>query len=153
MVCIEKPNGGVCICVDLTKLNKYVKRPIHHGPNPNEVVSDIPPGKKYFTTMDALKGYWQIPIAEDAQPLTTFITPWGRYKFCRAPMDLSSTGDKYNLFMDAAFDGIKDMKKIIDDILTYDASFSNNVAIVRQLLQWCSLHCISIAQKKFVFAK
>ena len=29
MVCVVKPNGGVRICVDLTKLNKYVKRPIY----------------------------------------------------------------------------------------------------------------------------
>ena len=29
MVCAEEPHGGFRICVDLTKLNKYVKRPIH----------------------------------------------------------------------------------------------------------------------------
>ena len=50
MVVVEKPNGGIRICVDLTKFNKFVKRPIHPGPSPNEVVSDIPPGQKYFTT-------------------------------------------------------------------------------------------------------
>ena len=54
--------------------------------------------------MDAIKGYWQVPLAEKSQELTTFITPWGRYKYLRAPMGLSSTGDKYNLLMDAAVD-------------------------------------------------
>ena len=54
---MEKHNGGIRICVDLTKLNKYVKRTIHPGPSPIEVVSDVPPGQKYFTTLDALKGY------------------------------------------------------------------------------------------------
>ena len=53
MVCVEKPHGGFRICVDLTRLNKYVKRPIRPGPSPIEVVSDIPPRQKYFTTMDA----------------------------------------------------------------------------------------------------
>ena len=57
MVCVEKPHGGFSIYVDLTRLHKYVKRPIHPGPSPMEVVSDIPPRQKYFTTMDALKGY------------------------------------------------------------------------------------------------
>ena len=94
MVCVEKPHGGFSICVDLTKWKKYVKRPIHPGPSPIEVVSDIPPRQTYFTTMDALKGYWQIPLSEEAQPFTTFIAPWGGYMFCRAPMDLNSTGDK-----------------------------------------------------------
>ena len=73
--------------------------------------------------------------------------------FCRAPMGLRSTGNKYNLLMDAAFDGIKDIKKIIDDILTYDTSFACHVEKVRTLLQRCRIHGISISQKKFVFAK
>ena len=91
MVVVEKPGGGIRICVDLTKLNKYVKRPTHPGPSPQEVVSDIPPNQRYFSTFDAVKWHWQIPLAEESQALTTFITPWGRYMFLRAPMGLSST--------------------------------------------------------------
>lgn len=36
--------------------------------------------QKYFSTLDAIIGYWQVPLAEKSQELTTFITPWGRYK-------------------------------------------------------------------------
>ena len=32
MFVVDKPNGGIRISVDLTKLNKYVKRTIHPGP-------------------------------------------------------------------------------------------------------------------------
>ena len=96
MIVVQKPGGGIRICVDLSKLNKFVKRPTHPGASPKEVVSDIPLHQKYFSTMDAIKGYWQVPLAEKSQELTTFITPWGRYKYLRAPMGLSSTGDKYN---------------------------------------------------------
>ena len=73
--------------------------------------------------------------------------------FCRAPMGLSSTGDKYNLLMDAAFDGIHNVKKIIDDILRYDSKFSQHVANVRKLLKRCRMHGISMSEKKFVFAQ
>ena len=43
MAVVEKCNGGFQFCVDLTTLNKFVKRPIHPGPSPHEIVSDIPP--------------------------------------------------------------------------------------------------------------
>ena len=121
--------------------------------NISRLLSNILPGQKYFTTLDALKGYWPIPLSEEAQPLTTFITPWGRYMFCRAPMGLSSTGDKYNLLMDAAFDGIHNVKKIIDEILTYDSKLSQHVTNVRKLLKRCRMHGISMSEKKFVFAQ
>ena len=89
MVVVEKSNGGIRICVDLTKVNKYVKRPTHPGPSPREIVNDIPPNQRFFSTLDAVKGYWQIPLEKGSQALTTFITPWGRYIFTRAPMGLS----------------------------------------------------------------
>ena len=79
-IVVRKPGGGIRICVDLSKLNKFVKRPTYPGTSPKEVISDIPPYQKYFSTLDAIKGYWQLPLAEKSQELTTFITPRGRYK-------------------------------------------------------------------------
>ena len=40
MVVVENPTGGILICVDLTKLNKYVKRLTHPGPSTKEVACD-----------------------------------------------------------------------------------------------------------------
>lgn len=45
---------------------------------------------KYFTVMDAMKGYHQCPLDEKSQALTTFITPFGRYKYLQAPYGLLS---------------------------------------------------------------
>ncbi|ROT77061.1 hypothetical protein C7M84_004316 [Penaeus vannamei] len=50
---------------------------------------------QYFTTTDALYGYWQHELAEEDQHLTTFILPYGRYKHRRGPMGFSATGDVY----------------------------------------------------------
>ena len=48
MVVVEKSNGGITICMDITKLNKYIKRPTYPGPAPREVVCDIPPNQKTY---------------------------------------------------------------------------------------------------------
>ena len=90
LVVVPKPNGGIRLCVDLQKLNQYVKRPYYPTRSPSEVVSNIAPSSKFFTTLDAVKGYWQVLLEEESQILTTFITPYGRFKFLRAPMGLSS---------------------------------------------------------------
>ena len=96
---IVKPLGDVptrwChplrLCVDLTRLNKFVRRQIHHSlmKTPKDVVSNIKPGSKYFTTLNAKQGYWKIPLAPECQGLTTYLTHWGRYLFLRSPMGLS----------------------------------------------------------------
>ena len=153
MVVVRKSGGGIRICVDLSKLNKFVRRPAHPGPSPRDVVSDVPHHQKYFSTLDAVKGYWQVPWAEESQDLTTFITPWGRYKYLRAPMGLSSTGDVYNLLMDAACDGLKNQKKVVDDILLYENNFKDHVIQIRKLLQRFRDHGISVSKSKFNFAQ
>lgn len=64
MVVVKKPSGGIRICVDLPKLNKYLKLPAHHEPSPKDVAFDIPPTQKYLSTLDAIKGYWQVSLAK-----------------------------------------------------------------------------------------
>ena len=134
MVAVEKHGERIRICVGISKLNKYVNRPCHPGPCPRDVVPDIPPSQKFFRTLDAVKGYWQIPLAEESRKFTTFIAPWGRYTYLRVAMGLSSTGDKYNLLMDAASGGLSNQKKVVDDILVYEKNFKEHVQQTRKLL-------------------
>lgn len=56
-------------------------------------------------TLDALCGYWQIPLAEDDQPLTTFIIPYGRFRYLQGPMGSAATRDAYCLRGDMVLQG------------------------------------------------
>ena len=113
LVVVPKKDGGVCICVDLTKLNQYVKRPTHPVRTPKDVVSNIPVGMNYFTTLDAVNGYWQLELEPESQLLTTFATPWGRFKYLRGAMGLVSTGDIYGQKGDEAFHGMPGIGKVV----------------------------------------
>ena len=66
--------------------------------------------------MDCKSGYHQIPLAEESRDLTTFITTKGRFRYCRAPMGLTSSSDEFCRRTDEALSGLK-LKKIVDDIL------------------------------------
>ena len=147
-----KSSGGLRACCDLRRLNQFVRRPTHPCPTPRDAVSQISTGASLFTTMDALSGYWQIPLAEESQALTTFITPWGRYRYLRAPMGLRFAGDEYDRRGDMAFSGVPNLAKIRDDILTWDTCFSDHVHRVRQVLLRCREHGITLNKRKFVFA-
>ena len=80
IVVVPKPNNRVRICVDLTKLNHYVKRERHILPSVNHVLAQIGDAK-FFSKLDANSGFCQIELSPDSSKLTTFITPFGRYKF------------------------------------------------------------------------
>jgi hypothetical protein len=87
MVCVRKKNGRVRICIDPTDLNKAILRE-HYPMNSIDDVATRLHGSKYFTTLDASMGYFQIKLAEESSKLTTFNTPFGRYKYLRMPMGI-----------------------------------------------------------------
>ena len=95
MVVTLKPNAKVRVCVDLTKLNEYVQRENHPLPFVDLTLGKLA-GAKYFNKLDANSGFWQIKLAEISRPLTTFITPWGRYCFNMLPYGISSGSEKFS---------------------------------------------------------
>ena len=52
-------------------------------------------GKSVFSKIDLLKGYHQIPVADEDVPKTAVITPFGLYVFPRTPFGLK-TLDKFS---------------------------------------------------------
>ncbi|KAG1683501.1 hypothetical protein GQR58_009944 [Nymphon striatum] len=115
---VPKVDGKVRLVVDYKYLNKFVKRPVHPFPSISDVKMTVPPSAKWFAKLDATKGYWQVPLHDDSQLLTTFLTPWGRFCYTRAPMGLSSSGDEYCLRGDRALEDHKPLRTIANKDLT-----------------------------------
>ena len=116
MVTPKKDSDRIRMCVDLSRLNRYVKRERYQSLTPAEAVADIAAEEAhYFTVLDAMKGYHQCPLDEESQVLTTFITPHGCFKYLRAPYGLSSIAEHYNRRMAEAFEGLSGFRRIVDD--------------------------------------
>ena len=105
-------------------------------PTPAQTVADIrAENAQIFTKIDAKKGYHQCPLKRESQDLTTFITPFGRFKFLRAPYGISSISEHYNHRMDEAFIGLPGFRRVVDDIVIYDQNKAEHVSHVRKFLQ------------------
>ena len=154
VVAPKKNTDEIGLCVDFTKLNKFVRREIYQSSTPAEAVAEISATEaKFFTTFDALKGYHQCPLDEESQLLTTFITPFGRYKYLRALYGICSISEHYNRRMDEAMAGLTQYSKVVDDVCVFDRSFADHVAHVRQFLQRCADRGISLNRDKFRFGQ
>jgi hypothetical protein len=97
MVLATKKDGGIRVCVDFTILNHNIIRPrFDTATAPFQAVRTIPPGMKFFTIIDAQKGYHQVQLDEELAALTTFSTPFGRYQYRRLPFGITHAGDNYS---------------------------------------------------------
>jgi len=68
-------------------------------------------------------------------------------------MGFLSTGDSYNYRTDKAFEGLKGIRKIVDDILVQDTDFHDHVLHVRDTLERCREIGITLNPTKFKFAQ
>ena len=121
MVVVPKANGKVRICVDLSKLNESVKRERHPLPAVDQTLAQLA-GARLFTKLDANSGFWQIPLAPASSLLTTFITPFGRYRFNRLPFGISSAPEHFQRRMSEALAGLAGTVCMMDDILIHGAT-------------------------------
>ena len=71
VVAPKKGSDHIRMCVDLSKLNCYVRRERYQSPTPAKAVTDMATeDAKFFTVIDAMKGYPQCPLDEKSQALT-----------------------------------------------------------------------------------
>ena len=144
--------SGCRLTVDFTRLNKFVKRPVHPVRSTHDAVASIGTEARFFTKLDAKAGYHQIPIREEDKDLTTFITPWGRFRFRRAAMGLVSSGDVYNQRGDQALGDVPRTCKVVDDVMAWDSDYNDHLRHVWNILARCEDNGITLNAKKCVFA-
>ena len=149
MVICAKKNGTPRRTIDFQPLNVYTSRETHHTQSPIHQARSIPHGKKK-TVFDAWNGYHTVPLHHDDRHCTTFITPWGRYRYCTAPQGYIASGDGYTRRYDEIVSSIPNKTKCIDDTLnTIEESFFQ----AAHWLDVCGKSGITLNPEKFCFAE
>lgn len=82
LVLIKKPNDQLRICIDPKYLNAALKRE-HCAIDTFDEISSKLENAKFFSTLDAVNGFYQIPMDAPSADIRTDGPPFGRYKVLR----------------------------------------------------------------------
>ena len=152
MVVTRKHDGTPRRTVDLSPLNKHCKREMFATESPFQVARRIP-GKTWKTTTDAWNGYHSCALRESDRPLTTFITPFGRYRYLRAPQGFLSSGDGYNRRFDAILSDVQRKERVVDDLLHFDEDLETHWWRSIEILRTLGASGVVLNPDKFKFAE
>ena len=125
--------GKVRICVDYTKLNESVRRENFPLPTTDQLLAQLD-GATVFSKLDCNKGFHQVPLAEESQELTTFITPFGRFCYTRLPFGISSGPEIFHREMTHILAGVPGVIVDIDDVLIGGKGQAEHDDRLRQVL-------------------
>ena len=152
MVVQPKPSGEPRRTIDYQPLNSHAPRQTHHTETPWSLVSSIPPDQ-VKSVLDCWHGYHSVSLEESDRPLTTFITPYGRYRYKTCPQGFISAGDAFTHRMQEIIKDFPRLKKCIDDNLIYDKDIATNFFRVCEFLSTCSSQGCVFNPGKFQFGE
>lgn len=113
-----KKSGALRICIDPKHLNAALKREAYQLPILDDMLPELAQAK-VFSTVDLKAGYWHCILDEESSLLTTFSTPYGRYRWLRLPFGLSVSSEIFQKRVNQALEGLEGILDITDDILVY----------------------------------
>jgi hypothetical protein len=123
-VVIVHQNGKDRFCVDYRNLNIHT-RPMMYPMQRSDEIFEALAGKQIFSSLDAARGYHQIPIAAEHRWKTAFITHKGLFEYNSMPFGLKTAPGIFQRFMDGILGRLRWTAALcyFDDVII----FSNTV--------------------------
>jgi len=110
--------------------------------------------QKWFSTVDVKNGFWYIELTDESSMLTTFNSPFGRFRWCRLPFGVSPAPEEFQRRLNHALENLKGVLPIHDDILIYGEGTTEEEALqdhdrnLLQLMQGCKEKNIKLNKEK-----
>jgi hypothetical protein len=152
MVC--KKDGSWRPCGDYRRLNLATTHETHDRyPLPSILnLSNKLHGCKFFSCIDLVKGYHQIPMAAQDIAKTAIITPFGLFEFLFMPFGLRNAAQTFQHFMDSILKHLPFVFCYLDDIIIASNSLEEHNKHLRQIFTILQENSLQINPAKCVFA-
>ena len=138
-------------CGDYRRLNNLTVPHRYQLPNIANFSARVS-GSKVFSKLNLQKGYYQVPMAPDDIKKTAIITPFEIFEFLRLPLGLE-TLDRHFIGLWIRFlEGLPYCFVYVDDILVFSPDLTFHMVHLREVLELCCLHGLTIGLSKCDFA-
>ena len=113
-----KANGKLRVCLDPRDVNKVIKRDHYKIPTIEEITHQLA-GSKKFAKVNGTLSYLCIVLSYESSLLTTFNTPWGKYRFIHLSWGLTCAQNIFKWMMDQILEHCEGAIGITDDIIIH----------------------------------
>lgn len=141
-------------CIDYRELNKHTV-PDRYPMQRSDVLFSSLGGNRYFSSLDAARGYHQIPVHPEERWKTAFATHRGFFQWVTMPFGLRNAPAVFQRLMETKVLGQLRWQQAlvyIDDVVVYSASLPEHVQALDKILSNASSIGLKFSSKKCFFA-
>ena len=146
---IRKGDGTLRLCMDYRDLNAKTVPDRFPMTNLMDSIFSLH-GFQYFTTIDLVRGYYQMEVEKESREFTAFSTSRGHWQYKRMPFGLKNAPAAFQRAMQNILKQFPRSKVIVylDDILIIEKDFKKHKALVNQVLNTLYMHGVKIKLEK-----
>lgn len=134
LILVEVPGKDPRPCVDYRKLNLITKDQTYPIPHIEERVERVS-SAQFISTLDLVRGYWQVPLTERASRYAAFISPLGTFRPKVLSFGLKNAPYCFSNLMDKVLRGQEDFAlPYLDDVAVFSSSWPEHLAHLRAVL-------------------
>ena len=140
------------MCIDPKDLNRVLRRSHYPTPTIDEILPELSRAK-VFSTVGAKNGFWHVELDNDSSRLTTFNSPFGRFRWLRLALGPCTAPEEFQRRLNHALEGLKGVRTIHNDILVFGEGYTEDEALEdhdRNHVEWfwTNLHDSAVLQLK-----
>ena len=150
IVPVMKEDGSLRLYLDPKDLNKAIERNQWYVRTLDDILPELAQSK-YFTVKDATSGFWHVPLDLRSSLLTTFNSPWSKYRWLRMPFGLKVSGDVFQERLDRVLRLVSGVLGIADDVVIHGDTENTHDGTVLVLCETARLNNLSLNSKEMQF--
>ena len=134
IVCVAKSNGEIRLCTDLRYVNSGTISDAFPMPRTDDLLMSMS-NASYTSKLDAVSGYWQIPMRESDIPKTAFVTHRGLFEWLVMPFGLKTASNTFQRAMnDILRSHTSYAHAYIDDTAVYSRTWDEHLTHLDNVL-------------------
>ncbi|KAL7296748.1 hypothetical protein TKK_0010158 [Trichogramma kaykai] len=106
---------------------------------------------KYFSRLDLKEAYHQMELHPESQPITTFITHKGLFRYKRLMFSVNSAVEIFQKTMEAMLSSCENCLNFLDGIIIFGASEAEHDQCLKELLSVLKEYNVTLNNQKCLF--
>lgn len=131
---VPKPDGTFRFCTDYRKVNAVTVPDSYPLPRMEDCIDNIG-SARFVTKLDMLKGYWQVPLTQQASEISAFVTPDNFLQYTAMAFGLRNAPATFQRLVDIVLHDVPNCNAYLDDLVLYSLSWTEHIGLLRTVFE------------------